>query len=129
MRRNYEIIFNWWISVFDFGFVDIWSPGIILHCHRRYNPVENSRCAICVVAFLPYQNSGSKMRGNRDEWALRDDARTLMEAEKIKNDPARFAPAIDMGKIMAEEIKQEMTGLSDLDSIGQYPSMEGLDEG
>lgn len=62
-----------------------------------------------------------------EDWETRNDARTLMEAEKIKSDPARFAPAVDMGKIMAEEIKQEYEGLSELDISGQYPTMENID--
>jgi hypothetical protein len=42
------------------------------------------------------------------EWRARDDARTLMEATKIKKDPKRLAAAKKSAKAMLEEAREQV---------------------
>jgi hypothetical protein len=46
-------------------------------------------------------------KANEDDWRARDDARTLIEAKKIKNDPARLKKAVKAAKIILHEKSEE----------------------
>lgn len=47
----------------------------------------------------------------RDEWEIREDARTLARAEEIKGDSERYREASDMASKLADERLDEIQGL------------------
>ena len=53
------------------------------------------------------------------EWQARDDARTLMNAELIKNDTARLLKAQEVAKRLAEEQNKEASLLNKIAGKGQ----------
>lgn len=47
----------------------------------------------------------------RDEWEMRDDARTLARAEEIKADKGRYKDALSMADRIADEAIKEVSGM------------------
>ena len=56
---------------------------------------------------------------SEQEWQARDDARTLMNAELIKNDTARLLKAQEVAKRLAEEQNKEASLLNKIAGKGQ----------
>lgn len=51
------------------------------------------------------------MNNKRDEWEIRDDARSLARAEEIKADPQRYKEAVTMAKKMIADEQKQLRGM------------------
>lgn len=68
-----------------------------------------------------------KITKAEQEWMAEDDARILVEAEKIKNDPNRLEKAKKMANKMSEKIAEDAKALKKLTSkkTNKKPTKKG----